>query len=80
MVLSVAAQQSLLLNPRLLYGWALAGTLCALGWALGGVLLQLVFSERLQLATLGDPDPNAPLLAELAGSNTIMQVGGSLVA
>ncbi|GLC39723.1 hypothetical protein PLESTB_000439100 [Pleodorina starrii] len=70
---SVAARQSLLLHPRLLFGWAVSGTLCGLGWVLGGALLQIVFSERMQLAQFGDADPNAPLLAELASSNTFMQ-------
>ncbi|GFR40748.1 hypothetical protein Agub_g1358, partial [Astrephomene gubernaculifera] len=54
-------------------GWAVAGALCSLGWSLGAVLLQLVFSERLQLVRAGDPDPNTPLLTQLASSNTIMQ-------
>jgi hypothetical protein len=71
---SVALRKSLLLHPLLLYEWAVSGALCSLGWVLGAALLQIVFSERLQLAKLGDPDPNAPLLSELAGSNTFMQV------
>ncbi|EFJ42868.1 hypothetical protein VOLCADRAFT_121485, partial [Volvox carteri f. nagariensis] len=70
---SIAIRHSLLLRPSLLYGWAISGMLCSLGWVLGGSLLQIVFSERLHLAKFGDPDPNAPLLLELAGSNTFMQ-------
>ncbi|PNH06060.1 hypothetical protein TSOC_007626 [Tetrabaena socialis] len=73
LALAAAAHRSLLLQPRLLYGWAVSGLLCALCWSVGGALLQLVFSERLHLARLGDPDPNAPLLAELVGGNAIMQ-------
>ncbi len=41
----------------------------------GAALLDIVAGERLQVARPGDPDPNAPLLAELSSSNTIMQVG-----
>ncbi|KAG2433562.1 hypothetical protein HYH02_012679 [Chlamydomonas schloesseri] len=71
--LALLLRQSLLLHPRLLYGWGVAAGLCSLCWALGGSLLQLVFTERLQLARPGDADANSPLLAELASSNTIMQ-------
>lgn len=39
-------------------------------------MLQIVFSERMQLAMVGDPDPNTQLLTELAGTNTFMQVCG----
>lgn len=45
----------------------------------GAALLDIVASERLQVARPGDPDPNAPLLAELSSSNTIMQVGTHLL-
>lgn len=71
--LAVLLRRSLLLQPLLLYGWAVAGCLCCCGWATGAALLDIVASERLQVARPGDPDPNAPLLAELSSSNTIMQ-------
>ncbi|KAG2498083.1 hypothetical protein HYH03_003841 [Edaphochlamys debaryana] len=73
LAVALLLRQSLLLQPRLLYGWAVAGGLCAASWGLGAALMQIVFSERLHVARAGDPDPNGPLLAELSSGNTLMQ-------
>ncbi|GIL51712.1 hypothetical protein Vafri_7648 [Volvox africanus] len=57
----------------LLWGCVVSCELCVIGWVLGGEMLQIVFTERVQLARPESPDPNEPLLSELASNNPFMQ-------
>jgi hypothetical protein len=51
-----------------------AGLLCCYAWAAGGHMLEIVFTERVVMATDDDPQPTAPLLAALQHKDPIVQV------
>ncbi|KAF8064689.1 uricase [Scenedesmus sp. PABB004] len=60
-------------------GWAAwaglwrGGVLAAYGWAAAGACLEVVFTERVALASDDDPAPTAPLLAALAHPDPLVQ-------
>lgn len=86
---TVALLPTLLLTPlatgqpwggikAILSAWR-AAVLCVFGWSSGGHLLEVIFTERVAMATDDDPQPTAPLIAALKHNDPIVQVCAFLV-